>query len=82
MSANGINRDYIAHERIDKLEIKHAQLETAIAANTKLTQTIADNTSELVELVRGVKGFRRLIVWIAPILAAVLATIAYMKGLK
>lgn len=82
MPIDEVNYARKAHLRIDQLEIKHADLERAIAANTKLTQTIADNTSELVELVRGVKGFRRLLIWAAPVLAAVLAAMAYMKGLK
>ena len=72
--------DQRAHQRIDSLEVKHAELERAIAANTQLTQTIADNTGELVELVKGVRGVRHLIVWAAPLVAAYFAFSAYLKG--
>lgn len=74
--------DKRAHERLDKLEMKHVELERAIAENTQLTKTIADNTGELVELVKGVKGIRSLIIWATPIVAAILAVVAYLKGAK
>lgn len=72
--------DLRAHERIDVLEVKFVKLEKAIVENTNLTQTIADNTGELVELVKGIKGFRSLVVWAAPIVAAGIALVAYLKG--
>lgn len=74
--------DKRAHLRIDILEVNHARLEKALAENTNLTKTIADNTSELVELVRGVKGFRSLVLWVTPMIAAGLAVMAYMEGFK
>lgn len=71
--------DHKAHNRLDKLEASHIELERMIIENTKLTQTIANNTSELVELVKGVKGVRRLLLWGAPILAAVYSFIQWFK---
>jgi len=51
--------DRRAHERITSLEdvVKnhvndHAKFEAAIAENTKITQTAADNTAELVALAK------------------------------
>ena len=39
-----------------------------------------DNTSELVGLVKGAKGLRSFVVWGAPIVAAVLAGYAWIRG--
>ena len=70
--------DRRAHERIDDLESTlqkhiqdHAQFKIALEENTKITQTVADNTSELVTLIRGAKGFRAFIVWVTPVALAV-----------
>lgn len=75
-----------AHIRIDDIECRfkqhlehHETLETALAENTNLTRQIAENTSELVSLVKGVKGLRTLIVWAAPIVAGAAAVIAWIK---
>jgi len=65
---------------VDELHRNHKSLEKSLHENTALTQTIADNTSELVSLVKGVKGIRTLIVWVTPIVAGVLGLIAYFKG--
>jgi len=69
--------DRRAHERIDTLEgaVKqhiegHAKFEAAIEHNTRLTQSIADNTAELVTLVRGAKGLRSFLVWVTPVMVA------------
>lgn len=65
-----------AHHRIDKIEttvqghgemikalsINQAEQSAALHENTLLTKTIADNTDELVTLVKGSKLFYRLIV--------------------
>lgn len=81
--------DRRAHERIDSLEkvvadhVKdHLAFEKALAENTELTRTIAENTSELVELVKGLKVFRRLVLFWAPFAGAVAAVIAWIKEIK
>lgn len=76
--------DRRAHERIDEVETalkrhldSHHIMEEAI-------NKIADNTSELVDLFRGAKGLRKLLIWIWPfalILASIFAgALAYLKG--
>ena len=79
--------DRRAHDRIDTLEetVKahiegHVKFEKALAENTILTQQIANNTAEIVDLVKGAKGLRTFVVWAAPIVAASLATWALIKG--
>jgi hypothetical protein len=79
--------DRRAHERIDGLEKSmsdhlgdHLRFETALADNTALTRTIAENTSELVILVKGAKWGRRFIVWATPIVAAFMALWAWVSG--
>lgn len=82
------------HQRIDTLEVtmtahikNHDLLERNLAENTRLTQNISDNTAELVSLVRGVKGFRGFVLWLAPLLAGigvvtafVVAVIVWVRG--
>jgi len=72
--------DKRAHDRIDRLEARHMELEKSIAENTNMTREIADNTKELVELFKGAKGLRALVLFIAPAIAAVYAIIQYIKG--
>lgn len=79
--------DKRAHERLDNLEgvmathmEEHAELSRSIVENTTLTREISTNTAELVALVKGVKGFRSFILWVAPLAAALLAVWAYIKG--
>lgn len=79
--------DRRAHERIDTIEfrmeehrLEHKQFEQAIADNTRITQSIADNTAELVEIVKGAKGVRSFVIWAAPVAAAAMAVWAFMKG--
>lgn len=81
--------DRRAHDRIEKLEIvvqnhliEHGRFEADLAKNTKLTQEIADNTGELVSLFKGIKGFRALVLWGAPIIAVFAAAIAYLREWK
>lgn len=76
-----------AHERITDLEVlfqthitNHDHLEKAVAANTVITQGIADNTAELVALVKGAKGIRSFVVWAAPLAAALIALWAWLKS--
>lgn len=72
--------DRRAHERIDGLEdtVKnhlndHARFESTLTE-------IAENTKELVDLVRGAKGLRALVVWAAPVIAFVAAVYAWVKA--
>jgi chromosome segregation ATPase len=88
-----VMHDQRAHERITKVEVElnnHqtqlTRLETAMASNTasleentRLTREIARNTGDLVELIKGFKGFRRLVVWLAPIIAGALALWEYFQ---
>ena len=67
----------------------HARFEQSIAENTAMTKeiaadtkTLAANTTELVEIVKGAKSLRSFVLWAAPIVAACAACWAYLKGLK
>lgn len=83
-----------AHARIDELThrfsdlegtlsdhiTQHRDLEAALAKNTEMTQTIADNTTEIVQIIKGAKGLRSLIIWVTPVIIAVGAMWAFIKG--
>lgn len=76
--------DRRAHERIGHLEevvgkhlIDHARFEESLLRNTELTMKIAENTSELVTLVRGAKGLRTFMVWVTPVVIGVAAVITW-----
>ena len=78
--------DRRAHDRIDTIEeiVKkhiegHTKFEAAIEHNTRLTQSIAENTAELVSLVRGAKGLRSFLVWAAPVVVALAGLLAWLK---
>ena len=71
--------DKRAHERLDVVEARLITFEQNLQLNTQLTQTIADNTTELVSLVKGAKTFRKFIVWAAPVVAASAALVTYFK---
>lgn len=71
--------DRRAHERLDQIEARVLKFELNLKENTDLTRTVADNTTELVQLVKGVKGFRSLVVWAAPVVAAIGAVVAWVK---
>lgn len=79
--------DKRAHDRITSLEsvmathmAEHTALAESILLNTTLTREISSNTAELVALVKGVKGFRSFVLWAAPLVAALLAAWAYVRG--
>lgn len=79
--------DRRAHERLDNLEVivksltaEQAALAKALAENTEMTRQLVKNTQELVDLVRGVKGFRALILWVTPVVAAGYALYAWVKS--
>ena len=81
--------DRRAHDRIEKLEtvvqthlIEHSRFEADLQKNTKLTQEIADNTSDIVALLKGVKGLRSFVVWGAPVVLAFAAIISFIRGWK
>lgn len=72
--------DRRAHDRITSLEDvveKHIQEHTKFETSLK---NIEANTAELVELVRGAKGIRQLIVWAAPLVAFFVALYAWVKA--
>ena len=71
--------DRRAHERITTLEDvvkKHIEEHATFEASLN---RIAENTSELVEMVRGAKGLRSFVIWAAPIAAAIAAIWAWAK---
>lgn len=79
--------DQRAHVRIDGLETalkdhfqEHKRFEKSLEDNTNLTRTIAENTSELVDLIKGVKVGRKFFMWIAPVVAALMAAWAWFSG--
>lgn len=79
--------DKRAHERIDELHVgfqnhlvEHTQFKKALEENTALTQTIADNTSEIVIFFRGAKGLRNFMVWLAPVVVMLASVYAWIKA--
>ena len=81
--------DQRAHARIDSLESimskhieEHQNLSSAIIENTQLTRTISENTAELVLLVKGVKGLRAIVLWLAPFVAIIYGAWAWVVGHK
>lgn len=79
--------DRRAHERIEILESslriiteQHEQFRIALAENTAVTKTIAENTAEIVGIVKGAKGVRTFIVWVAPVVGIAAGTWAWIKG--
>ncbi len=72
--------DKRAHERITGLEevvTKHLESHVKFEASI---QTIADNTSELVTLVKGAKGLQKFILWAMPFAVAGGALWAWIKA--
>lgn len=86
--------DETAHKRIDtvektldvhfghitKLEEAIERNTSSISRNTELTQDIANNTAELVAIIKGVKGIRQLVVWVAPVVMLIIAVVTYFKS--
>ena len=79
--------DRRAHERIDSVEkvvtqhIKeHSKFERALAENVKMSTETAKNTAELVEILKGAKGLRNFMVWVAPLAVGIIAVGAWLKG--
>lgn len=75
-----------AHERITALDAElklhlaeHAKFEKALEENAAMTRQLVDNTQEIVNLVKGAKGFRSFILWLTPVVAAVYAAWMWAK---
>jgi sugar-specific transcriptional regulator TrmB len=71
--------DRRAHTRITNLEERLNNFEKKLDANTEATQTIAENTTEIVQLIKGAKGFRNFLLWVTPIAAAVALLWTFLK---
>lgn len=76
-----------AHERIDALDATlkrhlrdHAKFEKALEENAAMTRQLVDNTREIVDLVKGAKGFRAFILWLTPVVAAGYAFYVWVKS--
>lgn len=83
-----------AHRRLDDLEIQvnsHAEqinvlveniseTNRSVHENTRITQEVANNTAELVELFKGAKVFRKFLLGVAPVIAVLYAVYAWIKG--
>lgn len=72
--------DLHAHERLDSVESRLQLLQAELQANTALTQTIVTTTAEIIGVVRGAKGLRSFVVWIAPIVAVTYELYHWIKG--
>ena len=86
--------DEHAHNRIDavekKLEIHGEQINKLIETNdmqtieikenTRITQEVADNTKEVVELLKGGRVLGKLVIWLAATGAAITTLVSYFKG--
>lgn len=72
--------DRRAHERIDKLDATVAEMRREQAQIIDSLGQLVANTQELVNLVKGVKGFRSLILWVTPVVAAVYALVAWVRS--
>lgn len=69
----------IHSEHIESLKEISAEQTSELRTNTKLTQEVADNTAELVDLFKGAKVFSRLVIWLAATGAALITLINYFK---
>lgn len=59
------------HNTLEAHDRRLSDLTASLHENTMLTKQIADNTSELVDLFRGAKMFRKFFLWAAPFGACV-----------
>lgn len=87
-----------AHDRIDKIEstvnghgemikalsINQQDMSTALHDNTRITQTIADNTDELVSLIKGSKVLYKIMLGLAGFFGMVYALVKWvvLNGIK
>lgn len=72
----------IHRERLDRHEQRIADLQESLHENTALTRQIADNTSELVELFKGAKMFRKFVLWAGPLIALFWSAYQWVTGGK
>jgi hypothetical protein len=72
--------DRRAHDRIDTIELQLDIICQSLQRNTELTQSTATSTAELVSILRDAKGFRSVLLFFAPIVAAVIATFQWIRG--
>jgi hypothetical protein len=70
------------HRRITDLSEASEKHTQALRENTKLTQQIADNTGELVELFKGAKLFRKFLLWASPLIVIVYSAYQWIVGAK
>lgn len=77
-----MHRVTLLEESLQKHLEEHAQIEKTLKDNTESIQKIETNTSELVDLIKGVKGLRSFIVWWSPVAMLILALLAWFKGFK
>ena len=78
-----------AHRRIDKLEDAinsladdHRKTQVALQRNVELTTSMAKNTQDIVDLMRGGKVATRVFLWFVSIAAGVAVLIQYLKDTK
>lgn len=72
--------DRRAHDRLDALEAAYRLLGQELKANAVLTQAIADNTSELVIMIKSAKGLRNFLLWVTPPMAILSGLWYWLKG--
>jgi len=60
------------HDKLESHDRRLTDLTAALHENTMLTKQIADNTTELVELFKGAKLFRKFFLWASPFIAAII----------
>ena len=70
------------HDRLDRHEQRIADLQESLHENTALTRQIAENTSELVELFKGAKMFRKFVLWVGPLVALAYSAYHWLTGGK
>lgn len=75
--------DIRAHRNVlDHHDRRLSDLSASLHENTQLTKQIADNTSELVELFRGAKLFRKFILWASPVIVLFYGAYQWITGGK
>lgn len=68
---NAMEDDIKAHKSVlEHHDRRLSDLSASLHENTQLTKQIADNTTELVELFKGAKLFRKFFLWASPFIAA------------
>lgn len=60
------------HDKLESHDRRLTDLTASLHENTLLTKQIADNTTELVELFKGAKLFRKFFLWASPFIAAII----------